>query len=116
MPGMVDCVEARGILFFSAIRGRNPLDDSFADGIEAQARQAFANLGRSLGALGLDLTAVAKVTVFLSDLELRTGFHDVWCEVFPADPPARTVIHVDDANPVPGGRALFALDVVAARP
>lgn len=116
MPGMVDCVEAGGILFFSAIRGRNPVDDSFADSIEGQARQAFSNLAVSLEGLGLDLGAIAKVTVFLSDLELRTGFHDVWCELFPVDPPARTVVHVDDANPVPGGRALFVLDVFAVRP
>jgi 2-iminobutanoate/2-iminopropanoate deaminase len=114
MPGMVDCVEAAGLLFFSAIRGRRPLDDSFDAGIEAQTRQAFSNLRSSLRARGLDLTAVVKVTVFLSDLELRAGFHAVWCELFPSDPPARTVVHVDDANPAPGGAALFVLDVVAA--
>lgn len=113
MSGMVDAVRAGDFLFLSAVRGREPRTGAFADGIEDQTRQAFSNLGRSLSQHGLGMGDVVKVTVFLGDLALRTGFHAVWQETFGDRPPARIVVQVSDPNPVPDGKALFALDVIA---
>ena len=113
MPGMVDAVRAGDFVFLSAVRGRDPRTGSFAATIEEQGRQAFANLARSLTAHGLGLADVVKVTVYLGDLSLRDGLHRIWMETFGDSPPARTVVGVADPNPVPGGKALFALDIVA---
>lgn len=115
MPGMVPGVRAGGFLFLSAVRGRRPDGGMSEDPIE-QARQAFANLEAILAASGATLGHVVKVTLFLSDLEMRKPFHEVWREVYPANPPARIAVCVADANAAPGGKAHFALDVVALAP
>jgi 2-iminobutanoate/2-iminopropanoate deaminase len=112
MSGMVDRVVAGGFVFLSAIRGRAPAG-GFAADVRDQARQAFTNIQASLAEAGLTLDAIVKVTVYLNDLDLRRGFHQVWREVFADSPPARTVIRVADANAECGGGALFALDVIA---
>lgn len=115
MKGMVPGVRAGGFLFLSAIRGRRAEGGMSDDPLE-QARQCFANLEAVLGASGATLAHVVKVTLYLHDLEKRGAFHEAWMEVYPADPPARIAVCVADANAAPGGRAHFALDVVALAP
>jgi 2-iminobutanoate/2-iminopropanoate deaminase len=113
MAGMVPGVRAGGLLFLSAIRGRHPETNEVSDDTAEQARQAFENLQAVLEGAGLTLRHVVKVTLYLSKLEYRTAFHQVWMEYFPEDPPARTAVEVADANAAPGGRAHFVLDVIA---
>jgi 2-iminobutanoate/2-iminopropanoate deaminase len=113
MPGMVTGVRAGGLLFFSAIRGRNPVTNKLSDDIREQSRQAFENLSLLLSARGLTLRHVVKVTLYLNDLAHRNAFHEVWMEYFPVDPPARIALQVGDANASPGGNAHFVLDVIA---
>ena len=81
-----------------------------------QARQCFVNLEAVLAASGAGLQDVVKVTLYLSDLEMRMPFHEAWMEVYPTDPPARIAVCVADANAGPGGNAHFALDVIALAP
>lgn len=113
MPGMVTGVRAGGLLFFSAIRGRNPVTNKLSDDIREQSRQAFENLSLLLSARGLTMRHVVKVTLYLNDLAHRNAFHEVWMEYFPVDPPARIALQVADANASPGGNAHFVLDVIA---
>ena len=40
----------------------------------------------------------------------------MWMEFFPTNPPARIAIGVADANAAPGGKAHYALDVIALAP
>jgi len=115
MAGMVPGVRAGGFLFLSAIRGRT-LDGKMPDDPLAQARQCFVNLAAVLAASGAGLEDVVRVTLYLSDLEKRKAFHEVWMEVYPTDPPARTAVCVADANAAPGGTAHYALDVIALAP
>jgi 2-iminobutanoate/2-iminopropanoate deaminase len=116
MEGMVPGVRAGGFLFLSAIRGRIPGGhDMPADPLE-QARQALKNLEAVLAASGATLKHVVKVTLYLHDLERRKEFHQAWMEFFPVDPPARIAVGVADANAAPGGRAHYALEVVALAP
>lgn len=115
MAGMVPGVNAGGFLFLSAIRGRTK-DGAMPEDPLAQARQALANLAAVLAGSGATLGHVVKVTLYLSDLEMRKPFHQAWMEVFPTDPPARIAICVADANAAPGGRAHYALDVIALAP
>ena len=114
--GMVQGIKAGGLIFFSAIRGNDPVTNFESDDTKEQARQAFENLKVLLAAAGATLEHVVKVTLYLQDLKYRLLFHDVWMEYFPKDPPARIAIQVADANAQPGRNAHFALDVIAIDP
>jgi 2-iminobutanoate/2-iminopropanoate deaminase len=114
--GMVQGIKAGGLIFFSAIRGNDPITNKESDDTKEQARQAFENLKVLLTAAGATLEHVVKVTLYLQDLNYRLLFHDVWMEYFPKDPPARIAIQVADANAQPGRNAHFALDVIALDP
>ncbi len=119
MEGMVPGVKAGGFLFLSAIRGRDPKAPGHGGMIEdplEQARQCLRNLDGVLRASGATLQHVVKVTLYLHDLERRNEFHQAWMEFFPKDPPARIAVGVADANASPGGKAHYALDVIALAP
>ena len=116
MTGMVPGVRAGGFLFLSAIRGRDPKGHSMPDDPLEQARRALQNLEAVLKASGATLKHVVKVTLYLHDLEKRNAFHQAWMEYFPEDPPARIAVCVADANAAPGGKAHYALDVIALAP
>jgi 2-iminobutanoate/2-iminopropanoate deaminase len=116
MAGMVPGVRAGGFLFLSAIRGRDPKGHSMPDDPLQQARRALQNLEAVLKASGATLKHVVKVTLYLHDLEKRNAFHQAWMEFFPEDPPARIAVCVADANAAPGGKAHYALDVIALAP
>jgi 2-iminobutanoate/2-iminopropanoate deaminase len=113
MDGMVSGVRANGFIFFSAIRGRNPVTNKSSDDTKEQARQAFENLKVLCEGEGITLQHIVKVTLFLSDLKYRADFHQVWMEYFPENPPARIAVQVADANASPGGNSHFALEVMA---
>ena len=115
-PGMVPGTKAGGLLFFSAIRGNGPRGMEMPDDTAAQARQAFENLRLLLAGAGATFDHVVKVTLYLHDLKYRQAFHEVWMQTFPENPPARTAMQVADANPSPGGKAHFVLDVIAVAP
>jgi 2-iminobutanoate/2-iminopropanoate deaminase len=116
MEGMVPGVKAGGLLFLSAIRGRDAKTEKMVEDPLEQARQSLRNLEAVLKASGATLKHVVKVTLYLHDLERRKEFHQAWMEFFPIDPPARIAIGVADANASPGGKAHYALDVIALAP
>jgi 2-iminobutanoate/2-iminopropanoate deaminase len=116
MEGMVPGVRAGGFLFLSAIRGRDPATGKMVEDPLAQARHALKNLEAVLAGSGATLAHVVKVTLYLHDLERRREFHQAWMEFFPKDPPARIAVGVADANAAPGGKAHYALDVIALAP
>jgi 2-iminobutanoate/2-iminopropanoate deaminase len=116
MAGMVPGVRAGGFLFLSAIRGKDPVTGTWAEDPYEQAVRALKNVEAVLEAAGATLQHVVKVTLYLHDLEQRTPFHRAWVEVFPTNPPARIAIGVADANAAPGGKAHYALDVIALAP
>lgn len=113
MAGMVPGVRAGGFLFLSAIRGKDPLSGVFPEDPYEQAVQALRNVEAVLEASGATLAHVVKVTLYLHDLEQRGPFHRAWMEAFPENPPARIAVGVADANAAPGGKAHYALDVIA---
>lgn len=115
--GMSVATVANGFVFLSALRGHPPGEaTAFPEGTKAQTRQAFENLRLVMEHLGGTLDDVVKVTVYFADLAYRRDFHEVWCELWPQDPPARIAVQVADANTTPGRAAHFALDVVALDP
>jgi enamine deaminase RidA (YjgF/YER057c/UK114 family) len=59
---------------------------------------------------GAELSDVVKLTVYLTDVGLRSGYHEARREFYPADPPAGTLVG-NVALAVPG--ALIEIDAVA---
>jgi 2-iminobutanoate/2-iminopropanoate deaminase len=116
MEGMVPGVRAGGFLFLSAIRGRDPETGETVEDALEQARRALKNLEAVLAGSGATMAHVVKVTLYLHDLRRRKEFHQAWMEFFPKDPPARIAVGVADANAAPGGKAHYALDVIALAP
>jgi 2-iminobutanoate/2-iminopropanoate deaminase len=113
MKGMVAGVRAGDFIYFSAIRGRDPVTKTFSDDTQVQARHAFDALEALLKHRGLTLRHVVKVMLYMNDLEYRDLIHEVWMEYFPVDPPARTAFQVVNASASPKANAHFVLDVIA---
>ncbi|MEX5298577.1 Rid family detoxifying hydrolase [Kocuria sp. CPCC 205292] len=63
-------------------------------GIEAQARQVFANLAAVLDAAGSSFADVLKVNVYLTDLADFQTVNAIYAEAFTEPFPARTTIGV----------------------
>lgn len=80
-------------------------------GIEAQARQMFANIQAVLNAAGLGFANVVKTTVFMTDLSQFGTLNGIYAEYFPENPPARSCVEV---SALPKG-ALVECEVIAKR-
>ena len=64
------------------------------DDVAAQARKTFENIGLILERAGASFSDVAKVTVFLTDVDDRPKINPVRQEVFGDAKPASTLIEV----------------------
>jgi len=102
-------VQAGGLLFVSGQLGLIPGGD-LAEGFEAQARQALANMKAILEAAGRKLTDVAAVDVFVTDMGQFPVFNGIYAEFFGEHKPARAVVEV---SALPKG-GLVELKCVAA--
>jgi 2-iminobutanoate/2-iminopropanoate deaminase len=64
------------------------------DDVAAQARKVFENIGAILERAGATFADVAKVTVYLTDVDDRPLINPVRQEVFGAAKPASTLVEV----------------------
>ena len=87
-------VAAAGLVFCSGQLPIDPASGTVPDGVEAQTRQALANLGAVLEAGGASLASVVKTTVFLKDMDQFAAMNAVYATFFPDSPPARSTIEV----------------------
>lgn len=62
--------------------------------ISIQTRRALDSLSEVLKASGSSLEDVVKTTVFLADIEDFPAVNKVFEELFPSNPPARSVVQV----------------------
>jgi reactive intermediate/imine deaminase len=76
-------VRAGDVLYLSGQIGALP-DGSLPEGIEAQARQAMANIAAVLGDAGLGFGDVFHCLVMLADMEEWGAFNRVYLEHFEA--------------------------------
>jgi len=90
-----DAVQAGDVL---CVSGCVPVDQRGeqvgGDDEVAHARQVFANLANVLAAAGSGFADVAKVTVYLTDIEDRPRINPVRQEVFGEARPASTLVEV----------------------
>jgi 2-iminobutanoate/2-iminopropanoate deaminase len=109
-----DAVRVDGLLFVS---GCVPVDEDGrlvgGDDVAEQARQVFRNIGAILAAAGAGFGDVAKVTVYLTDVDDRTKINPVRQEVFGDRRPASTLIEISRLA-IPGAR--IEVDAIASLP
>lgn len=70
------------------------LDGELVDGLEAQVRQAFANLRGLLEGEGATLADVVKTTVFLTDMDDYAAMNAAYIDEFGEHRPARSAVAV----------------------
>jgi len=94
-----------GNVLFTA--GQLPLttDDELLDdeSVAVQTEQALSNVEAVLGAEGLDMGDVLKMTIFLQDIGDFEEMNGAYAEFFDEEPPARSAIEVGN---VPKGAAI----------
>ena len=105
-----DAVVAGDTLYISGIVPVDADGNVVGDDVEAQARQVFAIMERVLAAAGATAADVAKVTVYLLDIDHRPLINPVRQEFFGAARPASTLVEVSRLA-VPG--ALLEVEAIA---
>ena len=86
---------------------------SSGNGMEAQARGAFAKIKHLLQAADATLNDIVKMTVYVTDMSKRPEFGKVRNEVFPgATKPCSTLVEV---KALANAEFLVEVDVVAIR-
>lgn len=83
-----------------------------AGGVVEQTRQAVSNMRAVLEAASCSFKDVVKATLYLADMADFKAVNEIWAEVFPQHPPARSTVQ---AAALPRG-ARFEFDVVARQP
>ena len=83
------------------------------DDVVAQARQTLANVGDVLAAAGAFFADVAKVTVYLTDVDDRPRINPVRREFFGDVRPASTLVEVSRLA-IPGAK--IEIDAIAVLP
>ena len=81
-------------MFASGQLGLDPASGNLAEGIEAQTRQALANLQAVLAEAGSSVENVVKTTIFLADLGHFATVNSLYAQVFQQEPPARSTVQV----------------------
>ncbi len=83
---------AGDLLFVSGQLGL--AEGELLEGVEAQTRQALVNMASVLGKEGLNLSDVAKCTIFLADISDFGLVNEVYAKVFGDHRPARSAFAV----------------------
>ena len=86
----------RSLVFVSGEVGRDASGVLVKGGIEAEARQCFANIQSALERAGASTRDVVRITAYLKDLADYAGYAKVRGEVFGADWPASATVGVAD--------------------
>ena len=109
-----DAVRVGGLLFVSGVVPVDGEGKVVGEGdVVEQARRVFRNMGEVLEAAGATFADVAKVTVFLTNVDDRARINPVRQEVFGKARPASTLVEISRLA-VPG--ALIEIECVAALP
>jgi 2-iminobutanoate/2-iminopropanoate deaminase len=102
-------VRAGDLLFTAGQIGLDLASGQLAEGLEAQTRQALANLRAILAAAGSSMDQVVKTTIFLADMGDFARVNAIYGEAFSAAPPARSTVQ---AAGLPRG-ALVEIEAIA---
>jgi 2-iminobutanoate/2-iminopropanoate deaminase len=84
------------MIFVSGEIGRDASGKLVAGGMEAEARQCFANIRHALQRAGADFKNVVRITAYVKDLADYPLYAKVRSETFGADWPASASVGVSD--------------------
>lgn len=92
-----DAVRVGDVLYLSGAMGNVPGKMALVSGgIEAETRQMFENIARTLEQNGLSFDDVFKCQVFLADMQEWPAFNKIYVEYFKPDRlPARSALGVN---------------------
>jgi len=99
-------------LFIPGTMGADPATGDFAEDVAGQFHQVMANINEILEANDMDLSRVAAVNVYLSDVSNFAAMNEVYRTYFPTDPPTRATVAADLPHP----DALVQVGMIAVRP
>lgn len=85
---------AGNMVFTSGQIGIDPATGVLAEGLEAQADQAFTNLSELLRAAGSDMSRVVKTCVFIKDMNDFAKVNEIYAKYFAEPFPARSCVEV----------------------
>jgi 2-iminobutanoate/2-iminopropanoate deaminase len=86
----------KSLVFVSGEVGRDASGAVVPGGIEAEARQCFANIKHALERAGATPKDVVRITAYLKDLGDYAGYAKVRAETFGTDWPASATVGVAD--------------------
>ena len=89
-------LESKSLIFVSGEVGRDQSGAVVQGGIEAEARQCFANIKHALERAGGRFRDIVRITAYLKDLADYPGYAKVRTELFGADWPASATVGVSD--------------------
>lgn len=98
-------------LYISGQLGLDPETGGMAQGVQAQAEVALANLRTVLKAADMDMEDVVKTTVFLQDMADFAAVNEIYARAFGDTKPARSCVAV--AGLPKGG--LFEIEAIARK-
>jgi len=104
--------QARGFVYTAGQIGIDPSKGTLVEGLDAQAAQAFSNIGAVLAAAGLGPADIVKVTIFMTDLTQFGKVNAIYESFVGAHRPARSTVGV---AALPLG-ALVEVEAIAAAP
>ena len=105
-------VEANGMIFVSGLLPIDPATGTMVTGdIKEQTAQVFKNIRAILAEAGLNMDAIVKTTVFLTDMNDFSDMNEVYAEQFSGVFPARSAFAVK-ALPK---KAPIEIEVIAVR-
>ena len=100
-------------LYIAGHLGRDPVTTELVEGgLEAETRQAMANIQEVLETAGMDFENVVSVTAYIVNIDDFPRFNAVYREYFPDDPPARATVQVAALNV----GAQVELQMIAVKP
>lgn len=105
-------MKTAGLVFVSGQLGLDPATGELQSGLEAQTRQAVANVGEVLAASGVNWSHVVKTTIYIIDISQFATVNAIYGEAMPEPPPARSAVQV--AGLPKGG--LVEIEAIAVRP
>ena len=102
-------IKTDSLIFASGQLGLNPATGKLVEGVEAQTRQALANITALLEAAGSSMDQIVKTTIFLANLADFATVNAIYAQAFTGSPPARSTVQVA-ALPLGG---LVEIEVIA---
>lgn len=87
-------IEINGIVYTSGVIPVDPATGIIADGVEAQAEQAFKNLCNLVEASGSKVENIVKTTVFIKEMNDFGKINEIYKKYFKEPFPARSCVEV----------------------